>query len=107
MPPQPIGVETRVDVLLPPGYPAPEKPFAKTYVTTQGDTWDYISLRVFGMKRRDDHLLHHLLIEANYNLRHVCVFPAGIAVKVPDIVAKTVIPLVPWKNVARIQSPTP
>jgi phage tail protein X len=68
----------------------------RTYVSTQGDWWDLISLRVYGMKRGDDHLMHKL-IEANYHLRDVCHFPGGLVVFVPDVPVKTTIPLVPWK----------
>ena len=74
----------------------------RIYITTQGDMWDLISLRVYGMKRRDDHLLHHLLIQANYPLRNVCRFPGGIAVNIPNLPVKTEIPLVPWKKAQRI-----
>jgi hypothetical protein len=51
------------------------------------------------MKRGDDHLMHKL-IEANYNLRTISKFPAGVAVTVPDMPVKTEIPLVPWKKAA-------
>ena len=77
---------------------------AKTYISTQGDFWDLISLRCYGMRRRDDHLMHKL-IEANYELRNVCKFPGGIPVVVPEIVTKTEIPLVPWKKAYQIMNP--
>jgi phage tail protein X len=70
---------------------------AHIYVSTQGDWWDLISLRCYGMKRGDDHLMHKLL-EANYYLRNVSKFPAGVPVIVPDQPVRTEIPLVPWKR---------
>jgi phage tail protein X len=68
----------------------------RTYISTQGDWWDLIAEKVYGMKRGDDHLMHKL-IEANYAIREICNFPAGVVVFVPEIAAKTSIPLVPWK----------
>lgn len=76
----------------------------RIYISTQGDYFDMISLRCYGMRRYDDHLMHKL-IEANYPLRHVSRFPGGIAVVVPDMPIKTVIPLVPWKRATQISSP--
>jgi len=63
------------------------------------------------MRRGDDHLMHKL-IEANYEIKHICKFPAGIPVIVPDITVKTSIPLVPWKRASLITpgtavTPTP
>lgn len=69
---------------------------ANIYVSTQGDWWDLISLRCYGMKRGDDHQMHRL-IEANYYLRNVSQFPAGVAVIVPDAPAPIAQPLVPWQ----------
>jgi phage tail protein X len=69
----------------------------RIYISVQGDWWDLISLRVYGMRRGDDHLMHKL-IEANYPLREVSHFPAGVAVIVPEMPVKTEIPLVPWKK---------
>jgi phage tail protein X len=87
--------------VIPPGYPAPAPPPARVYYSTQGDWWDLISLKVYGMKRGDDHLMHKL-IEANYDLREVANFPGGVAVIVPAVPMKTVIPLVPWKSATQI-----
>lgn len=86
--------------IIPPGYPSPPMPPKRVYVSTQGDWWDLISLRCYGMRRHDDHLMHRL-IEANYPLRHVCKFPAGLAVVVPEIQTKTEIALVPWKKASQ------
>jgi phage tail protein X len=71
----------------------------KIYVSTQGDRWDVIAMRVYGFKRGNEHLMYRLL-ETNYPLRNITIFPAGLAVTVPDITpdAEVTIPLVPWKN---------
>lgn len=68
----------------------------RIYTSQQGDWWDLISLRVYGMRRGDENLMHKL-IEANYPLRDISHFPGGIAVIVPDVPVRTEIPLVPWK----------
>jgi phage tail protein X len=77
---------------------------AHIYISTQGDWWDMISLRCYGMKRGDDHYMHKL-IEANYPLRDVSHFPAGVTVVVPDLPIKAEIPLVPWKRAYVVSSP--
>ena len=74
---------------------------ARIYISTQGDWWDLIALRVYGRRRGNEHLMFRLL-EANYPLREVCNFPAGIPVIVPAVDVATEIPLVPWKTATRI-----
>jgi len=83
---------------LPAGYPAPPAAPARVYISVQGDWWDMIALRVYGGRRFDDHLMHKL-IEANYPLRNVSLFPAGLTVVVPEVAKRTEVPLVPWKKV--------
>ena len=103
MPPSFIG-DSVIPNPIPPGYPAPEPPPKHVYISTQGEWWDLIALRVYGMKRGDDHLMHKL-IEANYPLKEVCKFPGGVAVTVPEIESKTEIPLVPWKKALLVVTP--
>ena len=76
----------------------------RTYLSVQGDWWDLIALRVYGMRRGDDHLMHKL-IEANYPIREISHFPAGVVVIVPDVPTRTTIPLVPWKSASIVTSP--
>lgn len=52
----------------------------KTYTTQQGDTWDIISLHVYGSEKYGD-----VLIEANWQENQRVFFPAGITLKVPDL----------------------
>jgi phage tail protein X len=70
----------------------------RIYVSIQDDWWDMIAFRVYGMQRGSEHLMYRLL-EANYHLREIARFPAGVAVTVPSVdLVTTEISLVPWKN---------
>jgi phage tail protein X len=100
-PPTPIGTPPPTPTTGPYNYPVPQG--ASIYVSTQGDWWDMISFRVYGARRGDEYYMHRL-IEANYPIRELCEFPAGIAVIVPAIPTRVEIPLVPWKT-ASIVSP--
>lgn len=51
-----------------------------TYRSIQGDTWDKISLAVYGDEKYLD-----ILITANWRERFRMIFPAGIILTVPDI----------------------
>lgn len=55
--------------------------------------------------RRGDEMFMHKLIEANYEIREICQFPAGIPVVVPAIPVKTAIPLVPWTRAYIVTTP--
>lgn len=65
------------------------------YVTQQGDTWDIIAKRLYG----DELRMHELLI-ANAEYRTVVIFPAGVALNVPELAdsvnADDTLPL--WKR---------
>jgi len=76
----------------------------RIYVSVQGDVWDVIAIKVYGFKRGNESLMYRLL-EENYPLRNVSVFPAGLAVIVPEVAVATEIPLVPWKSATVIPSP--
>lgn len=97
---------TRIQTTQPPSLAAVATPSpvtnaaplgAHVYISTQGDAWDMIALRVYGLKRGNEHLMYRLL-EANYPLRNISIFSAGTAVIVPDTEIETEIPLVPWKS---------
>lgn len=53
---------------------------ASTYTTVQGDSWDYISFKLYG-----DEKYMKLLIEANWPHLEVLRFSAGVVLNVPDI----------------------
>jgi phage tail protein X len=91
----------------PGGTPPPSQPVpagARIYVSTQGDWWDLISLKMYGNRRGDEYYMHKL-IEANYEIRDIDNFPAGVQVIVPALPVKTAIPLVPWTSANVITAP--
>lgn len=63
--------------------------------TRHGETWDMLAHRLCGDEREMTRLL-----EANYALRDVAVFPHGVTVSVPDLPEKTLASdsLPPWKR---------
>lgn len=64
-----------------------------TYVTIEGDTWDYISKKVYGTEREVGRLM-----EANPELISYFVFPADIAVKCPEIIEEVNKDLPNWRD---------
>ena len=67
----------------------------KTYTTTQGDTWDYISLKELGSETHT-----HLLLKSNPDQAKLNIFSAGLTLHRPDIPESTVTAdsLPPWKK---------
>lgn len=55
-----------------------------TYTTIQGDTWDKISVEVYGSESYTS-----LLMENNPKLLDYFVFPAGIVLVVPEMPEET------------------
>ena len=115
LPPQPGGKPPPVPPPVPPGLPPPTVfvPFVedaiwdalgavkptRIYVSTQGDWWDLIAIKVYGAVRGNEHLMYRLL-ESNQPLVEIAEFPPGVAVIVPAVDTQTEIALVPWKNAA-------
>ena len=64
-----------------------------TYTTVQGDMWDMIAYRQLGSE-----MYMGDLIEANKKYREIVVFPAGIPLTIPDVVAPVSTSLPPWKR---------
>jgi phage tail protein X len=67
----------------------------KTYVTLQGDMWDYIALKMYGDEKKKD-----LLMRANPKYRNIYIFSDGITLEIPDLdesVEDGTLP--PWKQV--------
>lgn len=50
------------------------------YVTSQGDTWDFIAYKIFGSESYMQQLM-----EANFDLLDTLIFPANVKIKVPEI----------------------
>lgn len=69
---------------------------AKTYRTVDGDMWDSIAYRELGSCAYTDRLMM-------LNQVHIptFIFPAGVILRLPDVQAKPVNPLPPWKKVSK------
>jgi phage tail protein X len=65
----------------------------KVYITTQGDTWDIISLKVYGSERYMTNL-----IESNPDHRETVFFSANVRLVVPEISTSTPGKLPPWRR---------
>ena len=65
---------------------------SNNYITTQGDTWDIISLRVYNNEK-----LMHILVEANYQYRDIAVFSANRELVIPEIPRGERISFPPWR----------
>lgn len=63
------------------------------YITSQGDTWDMISYKVYG----DEHYVD-ILIKANITYKDIVIFSANEKIFIPIRPIKTVIDLPPWKR---------
>ena len=66
---------------------------ASTYVTKQGDTWDLIAKKVYGVEKYLDHLMAH-----NFDLLDHFVFSAVIEVYVPDLQKEYISDLPAWRK---------
>lgn len=66
---------------------------AGTYKTIQGDTWDLIAYKLFGSEKYMKNL-----IEANWPLLDVLIFPSGIELTVPDLPEEQDDGLPFWRN---------
>ena len=68
---------------------------ANTYRTTQGDTWDIISLNAYGSEMQTG-----LLVQANQQHASTAIFSAGVVLQVPDLpaTASDNANLPPWRR---------
>ena len=62
------------------------------YVTTQGDTWDLISFKMYD----DEHYIDKL-IRANAEYMNTTIFPANIELIIPTLEIERIDTLPPWK----------
>jgi phage tail protein X len=66
----------------------------REYKTISGDTWDLIAF-----KQLNDEKLARNLIEANIDHAKVVIFPSGITLNIPEVIADpTSANLPPWKR---------
>ena len=63
------------------------------YTTTQGDTWDKISLELLGDER-----FMHKLIDVNPDYREMVIFPANCELAVPPVNTQNRITFPPWRS---------
>ena len=68
----------------------------RTYITVQGDTWDLIALRMY-LKIGAEKLMD-ILLEANPDYMHTVIFPANVALNIPDVDVPIISSLPAWKR---------
>ena len=67
-----------------------------TYITVQGDTWDLIALRMYPKIGAEK--LMDILLEANPDYMHTVIFPANVALNIPDVDVPIISSLPAWKR---------
>ena len=67
-----------------------------TYITQQGDTWDFIAYKLFGKMGRE--LLTSILIDNNQQFISTVIFPAGCVLHIPVINVPAAKSLPPWMS---------
>lgn len=67
-----------------------------TYITSQGDTWDMISYKVYGNEKYVDRL-----IQANLFYKEVVIFSANVKLTIPEVSIRYRSTLPPWKRGAQ------
>ncbi len=71
-----------------------EVDMSKTYITTLGDTWDYIAFKTLGKES-----FNNVLIQNNLAYIDTVLFSAGISINIPDVEEKqNQSSLPPWKQ---------
>lgn len=68
----------------------------KTYTSIQGDTWDWISFKLYGDEKQMVELM-----KANPDHIHTVIFSAGVSLTVPEVTPKSASTLPPWKGGGR------
>ena len=63
------------------------------YITTQGDMWDSISLRLYGTESQ-----MHLLIDANLQYRSIVRFPANYVLTIPAVPRAQRVTFPSWRS---------
>lgn len=63
------------------------------YKTVMGDTWDLIAKKVYGQENLMDYLM-----ENNFTLLDYLIFPAGIAINVPELPETKKIDIPAWRK---------
>lgn len=66
---------------------------SNTYITVQGDMWDFIAKKVYGSEAG-----MNKLIEANHQYIDIVVFPAGLTLAIPSWAPPKTDMLPPWRR---------
>lgn len=66
---------------------------ADIYITTQNDTWDIISLKVYGKDKYADYI-----IDANESYCSVVFFQAGVRLTIPELPIKVSESMPLWRK---------
>lgn len=64
---------------------------SKVYETISGDTWDFVSHKVYGTVEMTEQIR-----KANKEFIRIMIFPSGVLLKCPEVEAKTTGGLPPW-----------
>lgn len=67
---------------------------SRTYTTIQGDTWDKIAFKVYGVES-----YAHYLMQSNYEHLETLIFSAGTVLQVPAVPEEQSGDLPPWGTV--------
>lgn len=65
-----------------------------TYLSSQGDTWDYIAFKHYSLTRRE--FMMSDLLNSNPQFCHYVILPANLTILIPDPVIPDSSKLPPW-----------
>ena len=68
----------------------------RTYITTQGDTWDFIAMKMYPKLGAEK--LMDILLDYNPEYIDIVIFPANVVLSVPEISEPVVSNLPAWKR---------
>ncbi|MBR0254088.1 MAG: tail protein X [Synergistaceae bacterium] len=68
----------------------------RTYITTQGDTWDFIAMKMYPKLGAEK--LMDILLDYNPDYIDIVIFPANVVLSVPEISEPVVSNLPAWKR---------
>lgn len=68
----------------------------RKYITTQGDTWDFIAMKMYPKMGAEK--LMDILLDYNPDYIDIVIFPANVVLSVPEISEPVVSNLPAWKR---------
>lgn len=63
------------------------------YTTCQGDTWDMISYKCYGIEKHIG-----ILMQENFDLLDIFIFPQGIEVLIPELDEEDTTDIPEWRD---------